>query len=205
MPIWSAEKSALIESNPLCHYVQREITLRGLAMQLYIKNLLPSVVLGLVLCLFAAGVLADTAGPGISAAGQDVQSLHDMVHGFRQDHNSHGPAAIISVLLIFGAPVLFVALGLWFRYKQQQLIHKTISEMVSKGMQIPPQLLQHEKFHEPRSALHKGVVMTALGVGLLCLFLLLGSKAGIGASCIVLFLGFAFLLIWRMEKPRRPT
>jgi hypothetical protein len=73
---------------------------------------------------------------------------------------------------------------------------------VSKGMQIPPELLLHERSLEPRSALHKGVIMTAVGLGMLCLFLVLNIKPGIGISFIPLFLGLAYLLIWKIEKPR---
>jgi hypothetical protein len=175
------------------------------AMQYYFKPVLPHILLALVLCLTAAGAWSAETPPADSQAqtAQDVQALHEMINGFRQHEGpQHAWVAIISVLAVFGTPVMFVALGLWSKHKRQQMIHQTISQMVEKGLQIPPELLRDEKTHEPRSALHKGVIMTAVGLGMLCLFLVLNIKPGIGISFIPLFLGLAYLLIWRIEKPR---
>jgi hypothetical protein len=108
----------------------------------------------------------------------------------------------LAVVLIFGMPVMIVVAVLYWAYRRRRLAHETINQFLASGKDIPPAVLDN-LFREqaPRNNLHKGLVMTGLGVGIFLCFALIGSMKAASVGLIPLFIGLAQLLIWKLERP----
>jgi len=115
------------------------------------------------------------------------------------------PLVAIVFLTIFGAPVLIVAVILYFGFSKSRMTHRTIRMMVEKGQPVPPELLappapaQHQ-----RSDMRRGVVLVMVGLGLT---LFLGAvndwEGGAWALGIIPFLiGVGYLLVWKLERKK---
>ncbi len=108
-------------------------------------------------------------------------------------------AGIIGIICVFGLPVLIVGLVLFFRYRDNQNLYQIVNNMVDKGMEIPSHLLQIQRKKAPRSDLHKGLILISLGLGIAC-FLKIQGGDGWSLGIIPLFIGIAYLIIWKLES-----
>ena len=108
----------------------------------------------------------------------------------------------LAIVLIFGMPVMIVVAVLYWAYRRRRLAHETINQFLASGKDIPPAIVEN-LFREqaPRNNLHKGLVMTGLGVGIFLCFALIGSMKAASVGLIPLFIGLAQLLIWKLERP----
>ena len=116
------------------------------------------------------------------------------------------PPMIVGI--VFFTPILIVATLVFYSYREKQLVHASIAKMVEKGVEIPPHLLiQQKKQREsgPNADLKKGLILLATGLGV-ALFLYYtpgASEAGAwGLGLIPLFIGLAYLLFWKLDKPK---
>ena len=118
--------------------------------------------------------------------------------------DSAGELAVgaLAIVLVFGMPVMIVVAVLYWAYRRRRLAHETVNQFLASGKDIPPEVLDN-LFHEqaPRNNLHKGLVMTGLGVGVFLCFALIGSMKAASVGLIPLFIGLAQLLIWKLERP----
>lgn len=107
----------------------------------------------------------------------------------------------LAIILIFGMPVMIVVAVLYWAYRRRRLAHDTINQFLASGKDIPPAVLDN-LFREqtPKNNLHKGLVMTGLGVGVFLCFALIGSMKAASVGLIPLFIGLAQLLIWKLER-----
>ena len=108
-----------------------------------------------------------------------------------------------SISIILMPVVLFtfigvsVALGVNARLKRNRMLHETIRAMVEKGQPIPPELLLlQDPARRPKSDLRTGLVLIAVGIGVF--FLPLGNVSS-RAGLIPLFMGVAFLIVWKID------
>jgi hypothetical protein len=109
--------------------------------------------------------------------------------------------ASLAIMLIFGTPIMLVAAVLYANYRKRRLMHNTIDQYVSSGRDIPPAVL--ESLHQqvtPGNNLHRGLVMTGVGLGVIACFLVMGAREAAALGLIPLFIGLAQLLIWKLEK-----
>ena len=89
------------------------------------------------------------------------------------------------------------AVPAYLRFRQKRIMHDTIRLLAEKGQPIPTELLIEKPL--PRSDLRRGVVLCALGAGLIVFFLCVSREVwGIGA--IPLFLGIGYLVAWRIQR-----
>ena len=113
-----------------------------------------------------------------------------------------GHAPLI-VAIVFGCPVAIVAILLFYRYRKNVLLHRTLAAMIEKGTPIPPGLLADEKEKKaPRSDLRRGVMLTAIGAGL-AIFFLAQKEDAWGLGMIPLLIGAGYLIMWRLEQKKQ--
>ena len=103
---------------------------------------------------------------------------------------------------IFGAPVLIVAVILYFGFSKSRMQHRTIRMLAEKGQPIPPALLAPPApAVRQRSDMRRGVVLTMVGVGLMIFFGAVNDWEG-GAwslGLIPFLIGAGYLIVWKLE------
>jgi uncharacterized protein DUF6249 len=125
----------------------------------------------------------------------------------RGDSNDDIPEEVIPIvavvmLSVFGAPVLIVALIMYFGFSRNRMMHRTIRTMVEKGQPVPAALLAPPApAQRQRSDMRRGVVLVMVGLGLM---VFLGAvndwEGGAWSLGIIPFLiGAGYLLVWKLE------
>ena len=80
------------------------------------------------------------------------------------------PIVLIVFIAIFGAPVMIVAVIMYFSFSKSRALHKTVRMMVEKGQPVPEALLNPPPVTRQRSDLRRGVVLLMVGAGLMIFF-----------------------------------
>jgi hypothetical protein len=131
----------------------------------------------------------------------------DVDHGKSHDNIPTMVIPIVGIvfLTIFGAPVLIVALILYFSFSRQRALHRTVRMMVEKGQPVPEALLAAPPpAQRQRSDLRRGVILTMIGVGLM---VFLGAandwEGGSWTLGLIPFLiGVGYLLVWKLDTKK---
>ena len=117
---------------------------------------------------------------------------------------------IISVLAVFGMPVIVVGFFLYFRHRRNKMLHETLRAMVEKGVPIPPELISGGGaafVNGPTTArgqndFRNGLILVGLGIGVLMLRgtggMMFGGFSRLGI--IPLFIGIAMIVAWFIGK-----
>ncbi len=127
--------------------------------------------------------------PNVSVEGDAIEGVMAMLIG------------LVSVVFIFGGPIIIVAIALFASHRKRRLTHNTIAAFVESGKEVPPEVLAGlHRETSPRSNLHKGIVMVGIGLGVFSFFALAGSAAVGALGLIPLFIGIAQLVVWKLEK-----
>jgi hypothetical protein len=132
--------------------------------------------------------------------------LDSLTHGRSQDDipGIVVPIVAITLLTVFGAPVLIVGLILYFSFSRQRALHRTVRMMVEKGQPVPEALLNPPPAQRQRSDVRRGVVLTMIGVGL-TVFLGAASEWDGGAwtlGLIPFLIGVGYLLVWKLDTKK---
>jgi hypothetical protein len=112
------------------------------------------------------------------------------------------PIVAIVFLTIFGAPVMIVAVIMYFGFSRNRMMHRTIRMMAEKGQPIPPALLAPPApAVRQRSDMRRGVVLCMVGLGLMLFFGAVNDwEGGSWAIGVIPFvIGFGYLLVWKLE------
>jgi len=134
-------------------------------------------------------------------------------HGFViGDHDAEGgasgeipgeviPIVAITMLTVFGAPVLIVTVIMLINYARARSLHRTVQAMVEKGQPVPAALLAPPAVPRPRSDLRRGVILIAIGIGVMTFF---GVDEGWHDSAwafglIPGLIGVGYLIVWKLE------
>lgn len=105
---------------------------------------------------------------------------------------------LVSVILIFGTPVVIVLAVLASRNRRQRMQNEVVLKLAERGQPIPPELfLQPER---PRSDLGSGLSLIGAGLGLAAGLYFAGGEEGIGFALIPFFIGVARLIAWKLER-----
>jgi hypothetical protein len=180
----------------------------------------------------ASPVLSPTVAPSISpvASPAGADDLADRIHkridsqlkkkglhfsitddddtpGQKVHHADDVPEAVIPLvaiifMTIFGAPVLIVAVIMYFGFSRNRMMHKTIRMMVEKGQPVPAALLAPPPpAVRQRSDMRRGVVLMMVGLALILFFGAVNNwENGAWAIGIIPFLiGVGYLLVWKLE------
>ena len=112
------------------------------------------------------------------------------------------PIVAIVFMTIFGAPVLIVAVILYFGFSKNRMMHRTIRMMVEKGQPVPAALLAPPPpAQRRRSDMRRGVVLAMVGLGLMLFFAAVnGWEGGAWSIGLIPFLiGAGYLIVWKLE------
>lgn len=113
------------------------------------------------------------------------------------------PGLLIPVCAIL-MPLGIVLIALNFAYKYQERKHKTIVDLLEKGLPVPRELLRSPQ--RPGSPLMRALTFVGVGLGT-CGFLgaMFGLEHGLWASGLIpLCIGVAQLIAIKLEPPRPP-
>ena len=114
------------------------------------------------------------------------------------------PIVAITLLTVFGAPVLIVGLILYFSFSRSRALHRTVRMMVEKGQPVPAALLNPPPALRQRSDLRRGIVLTMVGLGLMVFFGAVNDWEG-GAwtlGLIPFLIGAGYLLVWKLDTKK---
>ena len=107
----------------------------------------------------------------------------------------------MAIFFIFGTPIMIIAAVLYASYRKKRLMHETINQYVASGKDIPPEVMQSlQKEVKPKNNLHRGLIMSGIGVGIFLCFAIIGSMEAAALGLIPLFIGLAQFLIWKLEN-----
>jgi hypothetical protein len=124
----------------------------------------------------------------------EIQRIHN-----RPEVPSEAP---LIVGIVFACPVLIVIAVLVYRFRRNAMLHRTLAAMIEKGVPIPPELLAPEPRQRVKSDLQRGLVLIAVGMGLIVYFLADHDSAW-GIGFIPLLMGVGYLIAWKMEQSKR--
>ena len=122
--------------------------------------------------------------------------------------DSHGgvPAEVIPIvgivfLTLFGAPVLIVAVIMYFGFSKNRMMHRTVRMMVEKGQPVPEALLNPPPAVRKRSDMRRGVVLVMVGLGLMIFLAAVNNGEGgsWAVGVIPFMIGAGYLLVWKLE------
>jgi Flp pilus assembly protein TadB len=114
------------------------------------------------------------------------------------------PIVAITMLTVFGAPVLIVGLIMYFSFSRSRALQKTVRMMVEKGQPVPEALLNPPPAQRQRSDLRRGIVLAMIGIGLMVFFGAVNDWEG-GSWTIGLIpflIGAGYLLVWKLDTKK---
>ncbi len=103
-------------------------------------------------------------------------------------------AAILMPLLLIGT-----ILALSFRFRRYRTLHETLRIMASKGVPIPPELLNPREFQSSQRVLRSGLVWLAIGIGAMA-YLFMEDHNKWPLALIPSLVGIALLVSWAIEN-----
>jgi Domain of unknown function (DUF6249) len=116
------------------------------------------------------------------------------------------PIVAITMLTIFGAPVLIVALIMYFGFSKTRAMHRTVRMMAEKGQPIPAALLAPPTpAVRQRSDMRRGIVLVMVGIGIMVCFGAWSDwEGGSWALGVIPFvIGLGYLLVWKLEGGKK--
>jgi len=135
--------------------------------------------------------------------GSDKDAVED------KDTGPHGddipsrviPIVVVTMLTVFGAPVLIVAVIMYFGFSKTRALHRTVRLMVEKGQEVPAALLNPPPAQRQRSDMRRGVLLLMVGLGLVIFFGVIADwDSGVWTlGMIPALIGAGYLLVWKLE------
>jgi hypothetical protein len=116
------------------------------------------------------------------------------------------PIVAITMLTIFGAPVLIVAFIMYFGFSKSRMQHRTVRMLAEKGQPIPAALLAPPTpAVRQRHDMRRGIVLVMVGVGMMITFgAWSGWEGGAWALGVIPFvIGLGYLLVWKLEGDKK--
>ena len=135
--------------------------------------------------------------------GSDKDAVED------KDTDSYGddipsrviPIVVVTMLTVFGAPVLIVAVIMYFGFSKTRALHRTVRLMVEKGQEVPAALLNPPPAQRQRSDMRRGVLLLMVGLGLVVFLGVIADwDSGVWTlGMIPVLIGAGYLLVWKLE------
>ena len=135
--------------------------------------------------------------------GNDKDAVED------KDTDSYGddipsrviPIVVVTMLTVFGAPVLIVAVIMYFGFSKTRALHRTVRLMVEKGQEVPAALLNPPPAQRQRSDMRRGVLLLMVGLGLVVFLGVIADwDSGVWTlGMIPALIGAGYLLVWKLE------
>src|SRR5437763_3713923 len=142
-------------------------------------------------------------GHGLVIDGEDAD-----LHNLKSDDIPEFviPIVAITMLTIFGAPVLIVAFIMYFGFSKSRMQHRTVRMLAEKGQPIPAELLAPPvPAVRQRSDMRRGIVLVMVGVGIMICFGAWSDwEGGAWALGVIPFvIGLGYLLVWKLEGSKK--
>ena len=169
---------------------------------------------------------ADTPRKGRKRAQVTIDGLgdkeFDSFDEFVHDEPALAAMVILVVATVFFAPVLAIALILWYRMRKQRMLNETMLKLAEKGIVPSAEAMSalggkpsaamapyYEQAKQVRaraawSDLRKGVLMGGFGFAL-SLHSLMTSRSPNVVGLVLLFVGLGFVVLWWFEQRHLPT
>lgn len=107
--------------------------------------------------------------------------------------------AMTAIILGIGTPLILAAMIMLYQARKTERIHDLALRLAEKGQPVPPEFLIGKP--SPQSDLRRGLVLLGLGIGLsVCLWQI---DVPWGFGLIPLFMGFGYLVVWKLEGGRK--
>lgn len=116
------------------------------------------------------------------------------------------PIVAITMLTVFGAPVLIVALIMYFGFSKSRMRHRTIRMLAEKGQPIPADMLAPPTpAVRQRSDLRRGIILAMVGIALMICFGAWSDwEGGSWALGVIPFvIGLGYLLVWKLDTGKK--
>jgi hypothetical protein len=116
------------------------------------------------------------------------------------------PIVVVTMLTVFGAPVLIVAFIMYFGFSKSRMQHRTIRMLAEKGQPIPAELLAPPTpAVRQRSDMRRGIVLGMVGIALMICFGAWNDwEGGAWAIGVIPFvIGLGYLLVWKLEGDKK--
>jgi Domain of unknown function (DUF6249) len=116
------------------------------------------------------------------------------------------PIVVVTMMTIFGAPVLIVAFIMYFGFSKSRMQHRTIRMLAEKGQPIPAELLAPPTpAVRQRSDMRRGIVLVMVGIALMICFGAWNDwEGGAWAIGVIPFvIGLGYLLVWKLEGTKK--
>jgi hypothetical protein len=112
-------------------------------------------------------------------------------------------AFFVSLLCIIAilSPVLLIAVVLYFIFRNRNQKYKLVEKAMAQGKTIPQELLTVDK-QSFEYLWAKGIRNASIGLGLVCLFWILGAEEIIGVGLLVFFMGVGQAIIAKTTRKR---
>jgi hypothetical protein len=120
----------------------------------------------------------------------------------RDHHNDDIPALVVPIIMVvFGTPILIVAVILYFGFSRSRMMHRTVRMMVEKGQPVPAALLNPPPSVRKRSDMRRGVILVMFGAGLMGFLAAVndGDGGSWALGLIPFLIGAGYLLVWKLE------
>ena len=180
------------------------------------KNLVRAASLAVLLLAVMVGftaspeAIADTTMQVQADPGAETQRMIEDAIGRHLGSNTTDPfgVAIMGIIDVCIAPAIVAIIVVWLVFrnkgKKEEMKFDTLKLMVEKGVPIPEDFSFMEPPPAPGASLRRGLILIALGLGIVAFFLIVNSPEAAGLGAIPLFIGLAYLLIWCLERNKNP-
>jgi hypothetical protein len=149
----------------------------------------------------------------------------DSFDEFVRDEPALAAMVVLIVATVFFAPVLAIALILWYRMRKARMLNETMLKLAEKGIVPTPEAIgalggkpaaaaaamapYYEQAKQVRrraawSDLRKGVLMAGFGLAL-SLHSLITSRSPNIVGLVLLFVGLGFVVLWWFEQRHLPA
>jgi len=108
---------------------------------------------------------------------------------------------LIGPIAFLTSVVVIVALLVWAKVRRTRLVQENVRLMIERGQPVPPELLGVPR---PASDLRRGIMWSALGLGIVLCFLPLGFPWSFGLVPLLVGVGYLAAAIIQ-PKPRPDT
>ena len=118
---------------------------------------------------------------------------------------------ILGTIFSLGIPIVAIIGGLMYASRRARLQQELLMKLAENGQPIPPEIFNSALFSGyrggRRSALRRGLVVTAVGIGVILYGWILGETSVLAAGLIPLVIGLALLLAAVIEgrQPKAPA
>ena len=172
-------------------------------------------------------VLIEKGGKRVRIQGLGRDREYDSFEQFVQDAPWLAGLVFLTVLMVFLIPLLIIVLLIWYKLRKNRLAHETMLKLAERGIvpptsamdavasgnavaaaaaaaEAPPANMpayERARFLHRRtvwSDLRKGVILTAIGLGLV-FFSMLDDGTPNSVGLVFLFVGLGYCLLWFFE------